>query len=76
MQEARLIRASRAGYRITERPTATAPRSAGRARGVSRRLVLDSLRDVPRVWLALRAERRRGASAKPEKTELTNANHR
>lgn len=72
----RLIRASRAGYRITERPTVTAARRAGRARGVSRTLVLDSLRDAGRVWLALRAERRRGADAEQKQRELTNANHR
>jgi glycosyltransferase involved in cell wall biosynthesis len=72
----RLIRASRAGYRIIERPTETAARQAGRARGVSRRLVFESLRDVARVWLALRGARRRGAGREPQETELTNANHR
>jgi glycosyltransferase involved in cell wall biosynthesis len=49
----RLVRARRAGYRITERPTETAPRRAGRARGVNRGLVLQALADVPRVWWSL-----------------------
>src|SRR5581483_10171383 len=52
----RLIRAARAGYRIVERPTATRPREQGRSRGVSRRLVGEALRDVARVWKALRDE--------------------
>lgn len=72
----RLIRAARAGYRITTRPTVTAARAAGRARGVSHRLVLDSARDAARVWLALRAERRRQAARRPGETETTDANHR
>lgn len=55
----RLVRASRAGYRIAQRPTATVVRQSGRARGLSPNLVLQALRDVPRVWLALRAERPR-----------------
>lgn len=50
----RLIRAARAGYRIVERPTDTRPREQGRPRGVSRRLIGEALRDVPRVWKALR----------------------
>ena len=70
----RLIRASRAGYRIAQRPTATVARQSGRARGLSRNLVLQSLRDVPRVWRALRAERPNGQGAEdPRKTEVTNA---
>jgi glycosyltransferase involved in cell wall biosynthesis len=52
----RLVRAARAGYRITTRPVTTAPRRAGRSRGVSPALVVDSLRDVARVWWALRRE--------------------
>lgn len=59
----RLIRASRAGYRIAQRPTATVVRQSGRARGLSPTLVLRSLRDVPRVWLALRNERVKGRGA-------------
>ena len=51
----RLIRASRAGYRITERPTDTRPRASGRARGVNGRLVLEACGDVVRVWRSLAA---------------------
>jgi glycosyltransferase involved in cell wall biosynthesis len=71
----RLIRAARAGYRITELPTETSVRRSGRPRGVSRRLVFESLRDVPRVWLALRRERRAAARAS-QPGAWTNANHR
>jgi glycosyltransferase involved in cell wall biosynthesis len=49
----RLIRASRAGYRITERVTDTRPRRAGRPRGVSPQLVIEALRDVARVRRSL-----------------------
>jgi glycosyltransferase involved in cell wall biosynthesis len=52
----RLIRAGRAGYRITSRAVATAPRASGRSRGVSASLVVGSLRDLGRVWWALRSE--------------------
>jgi glycosyltransferase involved in cell wall biosynthesis len=52
----RLIRASRAGYRIAERPTETRPREQGRSRGASRQLVGEAARDVVRVWRALRQE--------------------
>ncbi len=71
----RLIRAARAGYRIAERPTATAPRTAGRSRGLSRGLVFDALRDVSRVWRALRAERRAAAQQR-QKTEPSDADRR
>jgi GT2 family glycosyltransferase len=57
----RLIRAARAGYRITICPTTTAARASGRARGLNPRLVFDALRDVARVWTALRAEQWRAA---------------
>jgi glycosyltransferase involved in cell wall biosynthesis len=50
----RLIRASRAGYRITEHPVDTNPRSAGKARGVSFRQVSLAVGDVFRVWRSLR----------------------
>jgi len=49
----RLIRATRAGYRIRDCPTDTSPRRSGRQRGVSPSLILAALRDVPRVWWAL-----------------------
>jgi hypothetical protein len=52
----RLIRAARAGYRITERPTDTQPRQHGRSGGAKRRLIGEALRDVVRVWRALREE--------------------
>jgi glycosyltransferase involved in cell wall biosynthesis len=55
----RLVRASRAGYRITDHPVETHLRRQGQSHGVSAALVLESLRDVVRVWLALRDESRR-----------------
>ncbi len=51
----RLIRASRAGYRITYYPVTTAAREAGKAKGVSLGAVLEALKDVARVWWSLRA---------------------
>ena len=51
----RLIRAARAGYRITAVPTGTLPRQRGRARGLSPRLLADAVADVARVWWAVRA---------------------
>jgi glycosyltransferase involved in cell wall biosynthesis len=51
----RLIRAARAGYRITARVTDTSPRRSGKSRGVSPRLVLEALRDVVRVRRTLGA---------------------
>jgi glycosyltransferase involved in cell wall biosynthesis len=53
----RLIRASRAGYRITAVPTDTLPRQRGRARGLSRQLLVSAIADVGRVWWSLRADR-------------------
>lgn len=49
----RLIRATRAGYRITTYPVDTAERRTGRARGVSLAAVLEACKDVVRVWLSL-----------------------
>lgn len=71
----RLIRAARAGYRIAELPTETSARQSGRARGIDPRLVVDSLRDVPRVWFALRRETRAAARA-AQPGAWTNADHR
>jgi glycosyltransferase involved in cell wall biosynthesis len=51
----RLIRAARAGYRITECPADTKPRQGGRSRGVNAQLVVQALQDVVRVWQTLRA---------------------
>jgi len=46
----RLIRASRAGYRITHLPVTTNPRHAGKSSGVSFASVVRAIRDVIRVW--------------------------
>jgi glycosyltransferase involved in cell wall biosynthesis len=75
----RLIRAARAGYRITERVTDTHPRG-GRSRGVRAGVVAAALVDVVRVWRALRAERRGpgGAPAvtSPEREDPSHAHRR
>jgi len=55
----RLIRAARAGYRITELPVEVAAREHGPTRGVNLRVMGRSLLDVARVWRALRREGRR-----------------
>jgi len=49
----RIIRATRAGYRVTVHPAEVSTRRTGRARGVSLRLVTDAVKDVARVWWAL-----------------------
>ena len=49
----RLIRAARAGYRITTYPVDISERRTGRARGVSLSAVIEACKDVLRVWLAL-----------------------
>jgi hypothetical protein len=61
----RLVRAARAGYRITEHPVSTQARQGGRSRGGSRRLVFEALQDVGRVWIALRREARRDQVVPP-----------
>jgi hypothetical protein len=71
----RLIRASRAGYRITERPTDTRPRASGRARGVNGRLVLEACSDVVRVWRSLRASPPASKHANDRSAESSNAHH-
>jgi glycosyltransferase involved in cell wall biosynthesis len=53
----RLIRAARAGYRITEWQVGIARRQTGTARGVSSKSVIEALKDIARVWWALRQER-------------------
>jgi len=50
----RLIRATRAGYRITQYPVEISVRRTGRAHGVRLRFLLGALMDIPRVWWALR----------------------
>jgi len=52
----RLIRASRAGYRITEYPVEISSRRAGRAGGVRLSFLLGALLDIPRVWWSLQTE--------------------
>jgi glycosyltransferase involved in cell wall biosynthesis len=58
----RLIKAARAGYRITEYPVTTNPRRAGRARGVSLAAVTAAVKDVARVWWDLRRAPSPGAA--------------
>lgn len=50
----RLVRAARLGYRIVEYPVDTKPRLGSRGRGVNWGLVSSSMRDLVRVWIALR----------------------
>jgi glycosyltransferase involved in cell wall biosynthesis len=52
----RLIRATRAGYRVTEYPVQTSMRMSGKAHGVRFRFVARALVDIPRVWWALRRQ--------------------
>ena len=49
----RLIRASKAGYRITEYPVDISPRKIGRQRGMSLKALIFALTDVVRVFIAL-----------------------
>lgn len=49
----RLIRASRAGYRITEYPVSVSPRKAGSSQGVRFRALLYAFFDIFRVWRSL-----------------------
>jgi glycosyltransferase involved in cell wall biosynthesis len=59
----RLIRAARAGYRITEYPVEIRGRQSGRARGADLRLVAQAILDIPRVWYSLRREVKRESKA-------------
>jgi len=52
----RLIRAARAGYRITQCQVEVARRETGKARGVSSKSVIEALKDIGRVWWSLRRE--------------------
>ena len=65
----RLIRAARAGYRITAVATDTLPRQRGRARGLSRHLLFSAIADVGRVWWSLHAGRgtTRAGSSNPDR---------
>jgi glycosyltransferase involved in cell wall biosynthesis len=67
----RLIRASRAGYRITYFPVSISARETGKARGVSLGAVVEALKDVARVWWSLRVEAKNRKSAK-DPDESTN----
>ena len=53
----RIIRASRAGYRITNYPVTISSRQTGRSHGVNVRVLLHAIGDVPRVWWSLSRER-------------------
>jgi len=53
----RLIRAARAGYKITSYPVSISSRTAGRARGASPSSVIKAITDVVRVFWALRISR-------------------
>ncbi len=56
----RLIRAARAGFRITAVATATSARKAGKASGVRARLLVQAAVDVARVWWELGRNRHGG----------------
>lgn len=57
----RLIKAARAGYRITEHPVEVSARHAGKARGVSGGVLKEAVLDVARVWWSLRRDKERPA---------------
>lgn len=58
----RIIRAYRAGYRITSYPVDIQPRKSGNAKGISLRLITASLRDTLKVWQDLRRQKGSPAS--------------
>jgi len=72
----RIIRATRAGYRVTDQPTDTRPRTWGRAGGARARLVTQAVADVARVWWALKREARSLPDQKDRATESSHANQR
>ena len=49
----RLIRATRAGYRITEYPVDVSLRTTGQPRGVGIASILSAVSDIFRVWCAI-----------------------
>jgi len=63
----RLIRAARAGYRITEHPVEIAERHTGRAHGVSLRSVVEAVKDVARVRLDIRNDSSKETGGKRSK---------
>ncbi len=60
----RLIRAARAGYRITQFPVEVSARRTGTMKGVNFGAVIGSLMDIPRVWWSLRSEAVRAGDQK------------
>ena len=58
----RLIKAARAGYRITEYPVEVSARRTGKALGVRGDVLKEAILDVARVWWSLR---RGGEKVKP-----------
>jgi glycosyltransferase involved in cell wall biosynthesis len=60
----RLIKAARAGYRITEYPVEVSARRTGKAQGVKGNVLKEALFDVARVWWSLRGK---GGKVKPSR---------
>ena len=60
----RLIKAARAGYRITEYPVEVSARQTGKAQGVRGDVLKEAVLDVARVWWSLR---RRNEKVKPSR---------
>jgi glycosyltransferase involved in cell wall biosynthesis len=58
VESERIIRARRAGYRVTQLPVHVAPRRAGTSRGAKPAILLTACLDIPRVWWSLRSSRR------------------
>jgi glycosyltransferase involved in cell wall biosynthesis len=61
----RLIRAVRAGYRITQYPVEISDRRTGRSHGVSARALREAIVDLWRVWWSLRRDEARAGRAIP-----------
>jgi glycosyltransferase involved in cell wall biosynthesis len=72
----RLIRAARAGYRITDHPTDTHARQWGQSGGARGGLVLEAFVDVWRVWRSLRAGSPHPDGAGKSMAGSSNADHR
>jgi glycosyltransferase involved in cell wall biosynthesis len=53
----RIIRATRAGYRVTACVVNTRPRETGTATGAKLNLIVEALQDVVRVWWSLNVDR-------------------
>jgi hypothetical protein len=61
----RLIRAARAGYRITEYPVEISIRTTGKAQGVRLKFLWEALMDIPRLWWDLHGWKSRTKNIKP-----------